>query len=107
MFAVSRTVSPWAICDFSHPDPVPQGQEDCRQKQKGETCYGGIVAENGNTQAAFKYLCGNVVFSHKTQRVSYSKYSLQLLVRLVPGPEKIVVVHLLEVQTVQLINIVL
>ena len=69
-------------------------------RSKGETGSCGVVAENRNPETALKYLCGNVVFSHKTESVRNSKNSFQLFICLIPCPEKVVIVHLLEIQCI-------
>ena len=67
---------------------------------KREAGTGGIVTEQGNAQAALKYLCGNIVFAHKTQSVCQGEYSLQLVICFLPGKEEVIFVHFFEIQFV-------
>jgi hypothetical protein len=74
-----------------------QAQQIAGRRER-EPGAGGIVTEQGNAQTAFKYLGGNVVFPHKPKGVGNRKHRLQLLIRLLPGKEKVAVVHLLKIQ---------
>ena len=59
---------------------------------------GRIITEQRNPQTALKHLGGNVVLPHKPKGVGNRKHCLQLLIRLLPGKEKVAVVHLLKIQ---------
>ena len=72
---------------------------------KGEAGAGGVVAEQADAQAGLKNLRADVVLTHVAQSVSNREHGLQLVVRLVPGQEEVALVHLLEVQGVQLVYV--
>ena len=80
-------------------------QVTCRSE--GETGTGGVVAEQGDAQAGLEDLGGDVVLTHVAQSVSDGEDSFQLVLSLVPGQVEVAVVHLSEVQGVQLVNILL
>ena len=77
----------------------------CRSER--ETCTCGVVTENGDSETAFEYFCGDVVFSHETESVSNGEDCFQFVVCFVPGPEEVVVVHFFEVEFVELVDVIL
>ena len=77
----------------------------CRSER--ETCTCGIVTENGDSETAFEYFCGDVVFSHETESVSNGEDCFQFVVCFVPGPEEVVVVHFFEVKFVEFVDVIL
>ena len=66
-------------------------------RSERETSTGRVITENRNTKTTLKYLSRDVVLSHKTKSISYSKYSLKFLISLIPCPEKVIIVHFLKV----------
>ena len=73
----------------------------------GEAGAGGVVAEQGDTQAGLEDLGGDVVLAHVAQGVGDGEDGLELVVGLFPGQEEVALVHLFEVELVELVNIVL
>ena len=74
---------------------------------KGETGAGRVVPEQGNAQTGLKDLGGDVVLAHIAQGIRHGKDGFQLVIGLVPGQEEVTLVHLFEVQGVQLVDIFL
>lgn len=74
---------------------------------EGEAGAGGVVAEQGDTQAGLENLGGDVVLAHVAQGVGDGEDGLELVVGLFPGQEEVALVHLFEVELVELVNIVL
>ena len=74
---------------------------------EGETGAGGVVAEQADAQTGLENLGGDVVLAHVTQGVRHGEHGLQLVSGLLPGEEEIVLVHFLEVQGVQLVDVAL
>ena len=72
---------------------------------EGETGAGGVVAEEGDAQAGLEDLGGDVVLAHVAQGVGDGKDGLQLVVGLFPGEEEVALVHLLEVELVELVDV--
>ena len=72
---------------------------------EGETGTGGVVAEQGDAQAGLEDLGGDVVLTHVAQSVSHGEDGFDFVVGLVPGQEEVAVVHFLEVQGIQLVDI--
>ena len=81
-----------------------QAQQVARGGER-EPCPGGVVSEKGNAQAAFKNLGGDVVLPHVAQSVGHREYRFNFVVGLVPGQEKVVFVHLLEIELIQFADI--
>ena len=69
---------------------------------EGEAGAGGVVAEQGDAQAGLKDLGGDVVLTHVAQSVGHGEHGLELVVGLLPGQEEVALVHLLEVELVEL-----
>ena len=72
---------------------------------EGETGPRGVVTEQADAQARLEDLRADVVLTHVPKGVSNREHGLQLVVRLVPGQEKVALVHVLEVQLVQLVYV--
>ena len=74
---------------------------------KGETGAGRVVPEQGNAQTGLEDLGGDVVLAHIAQGIRHGKDGFQLVIGLVPGQEEVTLIHLFEVQGVQLVDIFL
>ena len=74
---------------------------------EGEPGAGGVVPEQGDAQAGVEDLGGDVALPQIAQGVGHGEHGGQLVVGLLPGQEEVTLVHVLEVQAVQLVNIFL
>ena len=72
---------------------------------EGEAGTGGVIPEQGDAQTGLENLGGDIVLTHIAQGVGHGEDGFQLVVGLFPGQEKVAIVHILEIQGVQLVNI--
>ena len=64
----------------------------------------GIIAEQGNSQPGVKDLRGDIPLSQIPERVRHGKQRHDLIICLIPGKEEIILIHVTELQCVQLVN---
>ena len=72
--------------------------------REGEARTGGVVAEQGDSQARVEDLGRDVVLTQLAQGVGDDVESLELIGGLVPGVQEVAAVHTLKVETVQLLD---
>ena len=71
---------------------------------EGEAGTGGVVAEQGDAEAGVEDLGGLVALAQVAQCVGYGKDGFDLVVGLVPRPEEVGLVHVVDVQLFQLLG---
>ena len=74
-----------------------------RSKAEARAC--GIVAEQADAKPGLKHFGGNVILAHVAKRIGHGKYRIDLVIRLLPGQEEVIFIHLFEIKFIQLINI--
>ena len=72
--------------------------------REGEARTGGVVAEQGDGKTRVEDLGRDVVLAQLTQGVGDDVESLELIGGLVPGVQEVAAVHILKVETVQLLD---
>ena len=65
---------------------------------EGEAGPGGVVAEEGDAKAGVEDLRGLVALAQVAQGVGYGEDRVDLVVGLVPGPEEVGLIHVVDVQ---------
>ncbi len=68
---------------------------------KGEAGAGGVVPEDRDAQAGVKDLGGDIALPQVPQGIGHGEDGVQLVVRLVPGPVEVVLVHAVDLQFLQ------
>ena len=101
MLAVSRTVSPWAIWHFFSSSTCYLKTQQVAGGGEGEAGAGGVVTEDGDAEAGIEDLGGLVALAQVAQGVGHGEDGVQLLVGLVPGPVEVGLVHVIDVQRLQ------
>ncbi|MPN47912.1 hypothetical protein SDC9_195516 [bioreactor metagenome] len=71
---------------------------------EGEAGAGGVVPEQGDAQTGIKNLGGNVALAQIAQRVGHGEHAGQLLPGFIPGQEKVVLVHVAQVEPFQFLD---
>ena len=71
---------------------------------EGEAGAGGVIPEDGDAQAGIEDPGGLVPLPQIPQGVRHRKDGLQLLVRLVPCPVEVGLVHIVDVQALQMLR---
>ena len=69
---------------------------------EGEAGTGGVVAEQGNAQAGIKNTGALVALTQVTQSVGYGEDGVDLIIGLVPSPIEIALIHVVDVQGLQM-----
>ena len=69
---------------------------------EGEAGTGGVVAEEGDAKAGIKDLGGLVALAQVAQGVGYGKDGFDLVVGLVPRPEEVGLIHVVDVQRLKM-----
>ena len=69
---------------------------------EGETGTGGVVAEQGNAQAGIEDAGALVALAQVAQGVGHGEDSFDLIIGLVPSPIEIVLIHVVNVQGLQM-----
>ena len=81
--------------------------EKVARRRKAEARAGGVVTEQRDAESGIEDLAGDVVLTQVTQRVRHGKHRRDLVVGLFPGQEKVAVVHVVELELVQLVGVFL
>jgi len=76
-------------------------------RSEGEAGTGRVIAENRDAQTAFEYTGRNIVLTHIAECVGENPDGFQFVIGLVPGEEKVVFIHILEIKGFKLIQIIL
>ena len=71
---------------------------------KGESGSGGVVAEDGDSQSGIKDLRGDILLSQMPESVRHREDRHDLIIRLVPGEVEIILIHVAELQRIQLVD---
>ena len=69
---------------------------------EGETGAGGIVTEQGNAQAGVEDTGALVALAQVAQSVGHGEDSIDFVIGLVPSPIEIILIHVIDVQGVQM-----
>ena len=69
---------------------------------EGEAGAGGVVAEDGDAQAGIEDPGALVALAQVTQGVGHGEHSVDLVVGLVPGPVEVGLVHIVDMQSLQM-----
>lgn len=69
---------------------------------EGEPGAGGVVPEQGDAQPGVKHLGGDIPLPEGAEDVRHRPDGLQLVVGFLPGEEKVIVIHILAVQPLEL-----
>ncbi len=71
---------------------------------EGETGAGGVVAEDGDAETGIEDAGALVALTQIAQSVRHGEHGVQLLVGLVPRPVKVVFIHIVDVQLLQVLR---
>ena len=69
---------------------------------EGEAGTGGVVAEEGDAQTGVEDLRGLVALTQVAQGVGHGEDSVDLVVGLVPGPVEVGLIHIVDVELLQM-----
>ena len=69
---------------------------------EGEAGAGGVVAEDGDAQAGIEDPGALVALAQVTQGVGHGEHGVNLVVGLVPGPVEVGLVHIVDMQRLQM-----
>ena len=107
MFAVSRTVSPCAICDFFSSRSCTSRPRRLHAEAKEKRVRVELSRKIEIPRPLSNTFCGNVVFSHETKCICYGKYCFEFFVGFCPmSRRKLVVIHFFEVKFVEFVDVI-
>ncbi len=93
MFAVSRTVSPWAILGFALVEVLHRKAEEVAGAGEAEAGARGIVAEERDAEPGIEHAAGDVVFAQAAQDFRHEEGRGDFVIAFFPREEEVVLIQ--------------